>query len=133
MPKRPTKKQYCEQIGKLICGEDTRITERTKPVFRTAKKERDVLDDCLSWLKGRQVTCDRLNNGAGVLHGSIYYCTYGIPGAGDIVGLLRPTGRHFEIECKHGRGGTLSVTQVRRRQLVEGSGGLYFVVHNEAP
>ena len=93
--------------------------------------EKDILRDCLIWLKTKRLICNRNNVGAGQILdatgvGNIY--NYGIKNAGDIVGLLR-NGRHFEIETKRGKGGRLSMGQQKRMQLIRGSNGLYFVVH----
>jgi len=89
--------------------------------------ESEVLTECLDWLKKHRIMADRNNVGAGTL-GAKGYFKYGIKGGGDIIGLL-PNGKHFEIECKHGKGGRLSVEQVNRQIAIRGNGGLYFVVH----
>lgn len=145
--KRKTKKQQYAAIAALITGKsDQPTSERTRPTIQSAARpERDVLAECLSWCKRRQIQVDRLNSGKGILvpysvaytGGADAFCrnngcvprVYGIPGAGDIIGLL-PNGRHLEIECKHGRGGTLLQEQVKRRMIVERNGGLYLVVHS---
>ena len=88
--------------------------------------ERDVLKQCISWLKIRRVYCNRHDCGAGDMgHG---FAVYGIKGAGDIIGLL-PNGKHFEIECKKGAGGRLSKDQIKRKKKITNNNGLYFVVH----
>lgn len=69
-----------------------------------------------------------MNNGKGDLHGDGNIFTYGIIGAGDILGLL-PDGRHFEVECKRGRGGRLSEEQQKRWKKIRENNGLYVVVH----
>jgi len=74
------------------------------------------------------VLADRLNVGAGHLEGTERFHTYGIPGAGDIIGLL-PNGRHFEIECKAGKGGRLSKKQQERREKILNSNGIYVIIH----
>jgi hypothetical protein len=90
--------------------------------------ESEVLSLCKSWLKSRGIYCDRLNNGKGVFMGADNYGTYGISGAGDIIGLL-PNGIHFEIECKAGCGGKLSKEQQARHRSIVKNNGLYYVVH----
>jgi hypothetical protein len=90
--------------------------------------ESEVLALVLSWLKSRGICCNRLNNGKGVFQGAENYGTYGIQGAGDIIGLL-PSGRHFEIECKAGSGGLLSKAQQQRYRSIVKNNGLYYVVH----
>lgn len=91
--------------------------------------EREVLKQCLKWLRARRVFCDRHDCGSGPGQ-----ARYGIKGAGDIIGILprRPGGSwgvHFEIETKKGRGGCLSKDQQDRMRDVEAAGGVYEVVH----
>lgn len=87
-----------------------------------------VLNSCLHWLRANNILCDRNNVGAGQIGESGYY-SYGIKDAGDITGLLR-NGIHFEVECKRGKGGRLSVGQQKRMRLIRENNGLYFVVHS---
>lgn len=61
--------------------------------------------------------------------GASGYYSYGIRGAGDIIGELQ-NGMHFEIECKRGSGGRLSLEQQKRmRDVSQIREGYYFVVH----
>jgi hypothetical protein len=53
---------------------------------------------------------------------------YGIKDAGDIIGLL-PSGRHLEIECKRGRGGSWSLGQQHRCKIIRENNGVYMLVH----
>ena len=92
-----------------------------------AYPESEVLKFCLVWLRRHGILCNRNNVGAGAVGISGYY-SYGIRGAGDIVGLL-PNGKHFEIECKAGKGGRLSLAQQKRMSNIRDNNGLYFVVH----
>jgi len=105
-------------------------TFRTTPMFTITdpKSEAEVLRDCLTWCKHNRLVADRMNVGAGSL-GESGYRTYGIKGAGDIIGLLH-NGRHFEIECKSGKGGVWSDAQQKRREKIVNSNGLYVVVHS---
>lgn len=89
--------------------------------------ERDVLKICLRWLKLHNIFANRHDSGAGDI-GNAGYASYGIRGAGDIIGLL-PTGQHFEIECKRGRGGRLSIGQQQRMQDIRANNGIYLVIH----
>lgn len=82
-----------------------------------------VLSECLKWLRQHRVFHDRHDCGSG--HG---HAIYGIKFAGDIIGIL-PDGRHFEIECKHGKGGKQSAGQQKRMWDVRAAGGAYIVVH----
>lgn len=100
----------------------------THPVVKVEiHSETVILALCLTWLQKHNILCNRNNVGAGEMGASGYY-SYGIRGAGDIIGLLK-TGQHFEIECKRGSGGRLSLEQqVRLGQIIENN-GLYFIVH----
>lgn len=49
---------------------------------------------------------------------------FGLPGAADILGLVKPFGRLIAIECKTGSG-KLSTEQASFRSMVEHYGGLY--------
>ncbi len=99
----------------------------TKPVVECPNiPEATVLQECLAWFKARGIFCNRHDCGAGDLgHG---YATYGIKGAGDIIGVLR-SGIHFEVECKKGKGGRLSAIQRQRWHDVHETNGLYLVIH----
>ena len=85
--------------------------------------EREVLKQCLAWLRARRVFCDRHDCGSGPGH-----ARYGILGAGDILGILHD-GRHFEVECKKGKGGRLSKGQQERLLAIRKAGGAYIVCH----
>lgn len=101
----------------------------TKPIVPVEPKpEKEVLKDCLKWLRKRRCVADRLNVGAGKLVGSGGTYRYGIAGAGDIIGIL-PDGRHFEIETKHGAGGKWSISQQRRKKKIESNNAFYYIVH----
>ncbi len=86
-----------------------------------------VLSHCLLWLKKHNILCNR--HDAGTFQNTRgQWGTYGIKGAGDIIGLL-PTGQHFEIEVKRGSGGRLSLGQQKRMRQIRENNGIYFVVH----
>ncbi len=85
--------------------------------------EREVLKQCLKWLRARRVFHDRHDCGSGPGH-----ARYGIKGAGDIIGIL-PDGRHLEVECKKGKGGQLSKEQQERMQGVRETAGQYWICH----
>lgn len=86
--------------------------------------EREVLKQCLKWLKDRRVFCDRHDCGSGPGH-----ACYGIKDSGDIHGVLYAFGQYFEIETKRGKGGRLSKGQQNRMQRVRAAGGVYEVIH----
>ena len=50
-------------------------------------------------------------------------------GSGDIVGLLPPTGRFYEIETK-AKGKKLEPEQEARKIEVESAGGIYIIAHS---
>jgi len=93
--------------------------------------ESEILKQCISWLKKRRIYCRRHDTGGGYLGQGTAYATYGIIGAGDIIGLL-PNGVHFEIECKAGKGGRLSKQQQKHKKEIETNNGFYFIVHGIA-
>jgi len=103
----------------------------TKPVVPCPDlPEHEVKAACISWLRKHHIMCNGHGCGAGVLEGAGYYAVYGIKNSGDIHGVLKHrNGQHFELECKRGKGGTLSAGQIKRMHQVRDNGGLYFVVH----
>ena len=104
----------------------------TKPVVPVAPlPEKTVLSDCLEWLRRHHIFCNRHDAGT-FQNDRGQWGAYGIKGAGDIIGILHSNayyGVHFEVECKRGQGGRLSIEQQKRMKGVQDSGGLYFVVH----
>ena len=101
----------------------------THPIIACMRlPEATVLQQCIDWLTARRIFCDRMNVGKGTLGKDMGFYSYGIIGAGDIIGIL-PGGRHFEIECKQGKGGRLSEVQQKRMLDVRNAGGMYCVVH----
>ena len=99
----------------------------TKPVVPCFNVlEADVLKQCISWLIRHNIFCDRHDSGAGDFGRG--YAIYGIRGAGDIIGLL-PDGTHLEIECKKGKGGSMSKRQQKRMSDIRENNGIYLVVH----
>jgi hypothetical protein len=136
--KKLTVKQQKEQIGKMLIAKMTggAISANkdgsvmTKPIFNDMPDilESKVLEDCLAWLKSNRIFADRNNVGEGQLGCSDAYYRFGIKNGGDIIGCL-PNGRHFEIECKRGRGGKWSKGQQERCVELRENNGLYFLVH----
>ncbi len=91
--------------------------------------ESQVLKQCLAWLKARGIFANR--HDAGTFQNSRgQWATYGIKNAGDIIGILED-GQHFEVECKRGRGGRLSLGQQQRKHDVEANNGVYMVIHGQ--
>lgn len=100
----------------------------THPVVEVYKyPESVVLLACLTWLRQHNIFCNRHDSGSfHNEHGQ--WGTYGIKGAGDIIGLLK-TGQHFELEIKRGAGGRLSLEQQKRMKQIRENNGLYFIIH----
>lgn len=120
----------CVKAGKKVkrsMAKDGSIATHPVVEVRSPYPEKDVLHDCLVWLHRHRIFCNRHDVGAGDVSGA-GYATYGIKGAGDIIGLL-PDGTHFEIECKRGSGGRLSKGQQKRMKDIRANNGIYFVIH----
>lgn len=139
MPKRRTKKDLIRMLGKGYVdtihhgSPQGRVdgSVGTKPtVLCENVLEKEVLNKCMHWLKVNRILCDRNNTGAGDIDGTGRTFRYGIKDAGDIIGCL-PDGKHFEIECKRGKGGTLSLGQQKRMKKVRANNGVYIIVHGE--
>ncbi|HDY89736.1 MAG TPA: hypothetical protein ENH82_16680 [bacterium] len=140
--KKQTRAQKCSDYADAFkCIKEGKPVKRlhskdrsipTHPIVevRHPYPEKDVLHDCLVWLRREGILCDRNNVGAGQIGESGYY-SYGIKDAGDIIGLLQ-NGQHFEIECKRSGGGRLSYGQQKRMKKIRENNGLYFVIHGIA-
>ena len=113
---------------KRIGAKDRSIRTHAVVPVDPKKLEREVLADCLVWLIMHSVFCQRHDSGS-FQNERGQWGTYGIKNAGDIIGILKPNGRHFEVETKRGSGGRLSEGQQKRMKDVHEFGGLYFVVH----
>ncbi len=139
--KHQTKKQkfndLANTIGQVRRGEKVKRigakdgSIRTHPVVFIANPqlERIVLIQCLLWLKKNHVFSNRHDSGS-FQNDRGQWGSYGIIGSGDIHGMLKNNwGKHFEIECKRGSGGRLSVGQQKRMKQVHDNGGLYYICH----
>lgn len=115
-----------EKVKRIGAKDGSIATHPVVPV-RCPYPEKDVLHDCLVWLRRHHIFCNRHDSGS-FCNDRGQWGTYGIIGAGDIIGMLRD-GQHFEIEVKRGSGGRLSVGQQKRMKDVRDNGGLYFVCH----
>lgn len=139
--KRQTKQQKFNDLANAVhqirAGKPVKRIGRkdgsiaTKPVVPCPDlPEHEVKADCISWLRKHHIMCNGHGCGAGVLEGNGYYAVYGIKDSGDIHGMLKHRdGKHFELECKKGTGGTWSAGQRKRMHQVRDNGGLYFVCH----
>jgi len=138
MKKRPRVLIYADLADAVKCMRENKKPKRstnkdgsinTKPFFIVDPQlEKDVLKECIAWLRKRGCVADRLDAGSACMdNGQIY--RYGIIGAGDIIGIL-PNGIHFEVECKRSTGGKWSISQQRRKKKIECNNALYFIVHS---
>lgn len=118
---------YSDQISQIVKNLKAIPTHPTIPCPDVL--EHVVLADCMVWLRKRKVMCDRNNVGMFNVPGTSGMCRFGIKFGGDIMGCL-PNGRHLEVECKRGSGGSLSVGQQVRRKKVLMNNGVYLVVHS---
>lgn len=71
----------------------------------------------------------RINTGAAVLRGRLV--RFGVPGTADIVGLIAPSGRMLQIECKSCTGKQRKAQEAMQR-IVTAFGGLYIVARSLA-
>jgi len=139
MKRRTKAQQYADIADAVKCIHEGKKVKRstykdgsipTHPVVSVdkVKPEYVVVNECIRWLRKHHIFCNR-HDCAGADLGMGQYATYGIKGAGDIIGIIPPDGLHLEIECKAGKGGRLSLGQQKRQINVTNAGGLYFVVH----
>ena len=141
MKRRQIKQQkfndLANAIGQIRRGEKVKRIGAKDGSIRThavvpvdpKKLECQVLVECLLWLKRHHVFHNRHDAGTFQNERGQWGC-YGIINSGDIHGMLKKNwGKHFEIECKRGSGGRLSIGQQQRRKDVRDNDSLYFVVH----
>jgi hypothetical protein len=102
----------------------------TKPTVPCADVlESVVMEEVEEWLGARRIMYDRNNTGMGDIAGDGRKFRYGIKDAGDIIGCL-PSGIHFELELKRGKGGSLSLGQQKRERKVNRNNGVYLIIHS---
>ena len=82
-----------------------------------------------AWGAHPRLRIARINTGAAVLHGRLV--RFGVPGTADIVGLIAPSGRMLQIECKS-RTGKQRKAQEAMQRIVTAFGGLYIVARSLA-
>jgi len=100
--------------------------------------ERDLLFEILStWGAHHSLRIWRANTGMGWFKNGeparktdpgAYPVRFGTPGQGDISGLVLPSGRRLEIECKAKTG--QSADQKSFQRMIEGFGGLYVLARS---
>ena len=142
MTKKQTKQDKIRDLYTVFkCLKENRPVRRsgrkdggipTHPTLPCANApEAIVLKNCLRALKQLGLVHDRNNVGTGFIGGGGQMYSFGIKNAGDIIGAFR-NGVHFEIECKHGKGGILSSGQQKRMKEIRDSNCVYIVAHSAA-
>lgn len=139
MKRRQTKSQKIKDyFDAFKCIQEDRKVKRqgakdgsipTYPVvdIPIIKSEKFITADCLAWLRKRGILCNRHDAGTFQnIRGQ--WGSYGIIGAGDIIGLLK-TGQHFELEIKKGNGGRLSLVQQTRMGQIRENNGIFLIIH----
>ena len=139
MKRRTKALQYADIADAVKCINEGKKVKRstykdgsipTKPVVpvRCPYPEKDVVHDCLVWLRRHHIMCNR-HDAASFKNDRGQWGVYGIKGAGDIIGIVGGYGTHFELECKTGKGGRLSPGQQTRQKDVNRANGIYYIVH----
>lgn len=98
------------------------------PTRRRAKNqpENKVKNECLRWLKDRGIYAWRNNTGMAWI--GDHPVRFGLPGSGDILGLL-PDGRFLSVECKS-ETGRQSEDQKRFQENIEQNHGVYVLAYS---
>lgn len=93
-------------------------------------REAFVVHDILkAWGAHPRLRIARINTGGAMLRGQ--FVRFGVPGTGDIVGLIAPSGRLLMIECKTATGKQREA-QITMERVVTAMGGLYVVARSLA-
>jgi hypothetical protein len=94
-------------------------------------KEGDLVKACLNYLALRNIFAWRNNTGAysATYNGKTRFTRFGQPGSPDIIGMLRPYGRFFGVECK-GPTGKQTELQKAFQCEMEQNGGVYILARN---
>ncbi len=83
-----------------------------------------VHDVLAAWGAHPRVRIARINTGAAKIKGRLV--RFGVPGTGDIVGLIAPDGRMLMIECKSATGKQRKEQRAMQR-VIEKWGGIYIL------
>lgn len=87
-----------------------------------------MLHDVLkAWGAHPRLRIARVNTGAAVIKGRLV--RFGVPGTADIVGLIAPSGRMLQIECKTAKGKQRDA-QIVMERIVTQFGGAYCVARS---
>lgn len=102
--------------------------DTTPPVASVAPTEHAIQSAILAQLRAAGLFVWRQNTGKARDPRTGAVVTFGLPGQGDLTGLL-PGGRRLEIECKTARG-RLSPDQRAFGERITAEGGLYVVARD---
>lgn len=91
-----------------------------------SQPENEVKNACLRWLKDRGIFAWRNNTGMAWIGN--HPIRFGLPGSGDILGLL-PDGKFLSIECKS-KTGKQSDVQKRFQENIEQNNGVYVLAYS---
>lgn len=83
-----------------------------------------VFDILNAWGAHPRVRLSRQNIGKAYPPGADQLVTYGVPGTGDIVGLVAPSGRMIHLECKR-LNGKRRKSQLTMQRVIRAFGGIY--------
>lgn len=108
------------------------VCKRTGPKPQNIVTPKDDLEgavkkECMAVMEALSLVCWRMNTGA--MKTEDRYVRFGTPGMADIIGLL-PDGRFLGVECKRRHGGKQSDDQEDFQEDIEGSKGVYILVHS---
>lgn len=96
---------------------------RAKP---KSQPENEVKNACLRWLKDHSIYAWRNNTGVAWIGN--HPIRFGLPGSGDILGLL-PDGRFLSVECKS-KTGKQSDVQKCFQENIEQNNGVYVLAYS---
>lgn len=82
-----------------------------------------------AWGAHPRVRIARVNTGAATIRGRLV--RFGVPGTGDICGIIAPTGRLLMIEVKSATG-KQRAAQVVMQRVISAFGGIYVVARSLA-
>ena len=103
-------------------------TPKPAPKKKKSKApEGKVVKECLALLRAMQIFAWRNNTGA--VQVSDRFIRYGKKGSADIIGVLRPHGQFFAVECKSSTG-KQSLDQQIFQVRVQENGGIYMLVRS---
>ncbi len=92
--------------------------------MREAEIQHSIL---LAWGSHPRLRLSRQNVGKAQIRG--FWVKFGVPGTADIVGLIAPSGRMVQLECKTATGRKRKAQEIMQR-VVRSMGGIYEFVRS---